>query len=98
VGRRSPRPLIIEFHLCNPFLFGSMNSMKPVFGDQPLKAQKQFYAGAEFRRSFGEELKRRTIFHDIWDRAQIKGTTNPALKPLEWNRRRGRMRTRPPSA
>jgi N-acyl-D-aspartate/D-glutamate deacylase len=78
------RPLVIEFHLRNPFLFGSMNSMKPVFGDQPLEAQKQFYAGAEFRRSFREELKRRTVFHDIWDRAQIKETTNPKLKALEW--------------
>jgi N-acyl-D-amino-acid deacylase len=78
------RPLVIEFHLRNPFLFGSMNSIKPVFGDQPIEAQKQFYAGAEFRRGFREELKRRTVFHDIWDRAQIKETTRPTLKALEW--------------
>ncbi len=100
VPQVAARPLIIEFHLRNPFLFGSMNSIKPVFGDQPLEAQKQHYADAEFRRSFGEELKRRKVFHDIWERAQIKATTNPALKALEWKtvaevaRERGRIRSR----
>lgn len=84
VPQVAARPLVIEFHLRNPFLFGSMNSIKPVFGEQPIEAQKQFYAGAEFRRSFREELKRRTVFRDIWERAQIKETTNPALKALEW--------------
>ncbi len=84
VPQVAARPLIIEFNLRNPFLFASMNSMKPVFGDQPVEAQKQFYASADFRRGFREELKRRTVFHDIWDRARIKETTNPALKALEW--------------
>ena len=84
VPQVAARPLVVEFHLRNPFLFGSMNSIKAVFGDQPLEAQKQFYAGVDFRRSFGEELKRRTVFHDIWGRAQIKETTNPALKAFEW--------------
>jgi N-acyl-D-amino-acid deacylase len=84
VPQVAARPLVIEFHLRNPFLFGSMNSIKPVFGNQPIETQKQFYAGADFRRSFREELKRRTVFHDIWERAQIKETTDPALKALEW--------------
>ena len=84
VPQVAARPLVIEFHLRNPFLFASMNSMKPVFGDQPVETQKQFYASAEFRRSFSEELKRRTVFHDIWDRARIKETINPTLKALEW--------------
>ena len=54
VPQVAARPLIVEFHLRNPFLFASMNSMKPVFGDQPVETQKQFYASAEFRSSFGE--------------------------------------------
>jgi N-acyl-D-amino-acid deacylase len=84
VPQVAARPLVIEFHLRNPFLFGSMNSMKPVFGEQPVATQMSFYKGREFRDKFREELKRRTVFHDIWDRAQIKETTNPALKALEW--------------
>src|SRR6266545_2086161 len=62
------RPLIVEFNLRNPFLFASMNSMKPVFENKSVETQKQVYAGAEFRRAFAAELERRTVFHDIWER------------------------------
>ena len=78
------RPLIIEFNLRNPFLFASMDSMKPVFGDKSVEAQKQVYAGAEFRRAFAAELERRTVFRDIWERTKVKEVTNPALKSAEW--------------
>ena len=78
------RPLIIEFNLRNPFLFGSMNSIKPAFGDKSVEAQKEFYAGSEFRRTFEAELQRRAILHDIWDRATIKEAASPALKSAEW--------------
>ena len=66
------RPLIIEFNLRNPFLFGSMNSIKPAFGDRSVDELKQFYSGAEFRRTFSGELSRRAVLRDIWDRAKIK--------------------------
>src|SRR5262249_7984901 len=66
------RPLIVEFNLRNPFLFASMDSMKPVFGDKSVEAQKQVYAGAEFRRAFAAELERRTVFRDIWERTKVK--------------------------
>src|SRR5205807_8697187 len=66
------RPLIIEFNLRNPFLFGSMNSMKPAFGDKSVEAQKKFYADSEFRRQFEGELGRRATLRDIWDRAKVK--------------------------
>jgi N-acyl-D-amino-acid deacylase len=78
------RPLIIEFNLRNPFLFGSMNSIKPAFGDKAVEAQKKLYADAEFRRKFAAELERRTVFHEIWDRAKVKEAQNPGLKSVEW--------------
>ena len=78
------RPLIIEFNLRNPFLFGSMNSIKPAFGDKSAEAQKKLYTDAEFRRRFAAELERRTVFRDIWDRAKVKEAKNPALKSVEW--------------
>src|SRR5216684_4134541 len=78
------RPLIIEFNLRNPFLFGSMNSIKPAFGDKSVEAQKRFYAGSEFRRLFMGELERRAVLRDIWDRAKVKEAANPALKSAEW--------------
>lgn len=78
------RPLVIEFHLRNPFLFGSMNSIKPVFGDKSIDAQKQVYGSADFRRAFGDELKRRTVFHDLWERTRVKETASPALHAAAW--------------
>jgi N-acyl-D-amino-acid deacylase len=78
------RPLIIEFNLRNPFLFGSMNSMRPAFGDKSVEAQKELYADAEFRRTFAAELGRRAVLRDIWDRAKVKEAAKPALKAIEW--------------
>jgi N-acyl-D-aspartate/D-glutamate deacylase len=78
------RPLIVEFNLRNPFLFASMDCMKPIFGDKETAAQKQVYASVDFRRAFAGELQRRTVFHDIWERTKIKEVTNPALKSTEW--------------
>jgi N-acyl-D-amino-acid deacylase len=78
------RPLVIEFHLRNPFLFGSMNSIKAVFGDKSIAAQKAVYGSADFRRAFGEELARRTVFHDLWERTRIKETASVALKAHQW--------------
>jgi len=78
------RPLIIEFNLRNPFLFASMNSIKPAFGDKSAEAQKKLYADAEFRRKFAAELERRAVLRDIWDRAKVKEASSPALKSIEW--------------
>ena len=39
------RPLTVEFNLRNPFLFASLRSMKPVFGDASLEDQKRTYCG-----------------------------------------------------
>jgi N-acyl-D-aspartate/D-glutamate deacylase len=78
------RPLIIEFNLRNPFLFGTMNSIKPAFGNKSVEAQKRFYAGSEFRHTFEAELQRRAVLRDIWDRARIKEAAKPALKSAEW--------------
>lgn len=78
------RPLIVDFNLRNPFLFASMNSMKRIFEDKNIAAQKQVYCDAEFRRTFAAELERRTVFHHMWERTKIKEVTNPALKATEW--------------
>ena len=42
------RPLVIEFNLRNPFLFASMNSMKPAFGDKSVEAQKEVVRRCRF--------------------------------------------------
>jgi N-acyl-D-amino-acid deacylase len=78
------RPLIVEFNLRNPFLFASMNSIKPAFGDKSVEAQKNLYKDADFRRRFAAELARRSVLRDIWDRAKVKETTKVELKSCEW--------------
>jgi N-acyl-D-amino-acid deacylase len=78
------RPLIIEFNLRNPFLFASMNSIKPAFGDKSLEAQKTLYADPDFRRRFAAELERRAVLRDIWDRAKVKEAAKAELKSCEW--------------
>ncbi len=78
------RPLIVDFNLRNPFIFASMNSMKPVFADKDVEAQKKVYADREFRHAFAAELERRTVFHDIWERTKVKEVANPTLKAAEW--------------
>lgn len=78
------RPLIVEFNLRNPFLFASMNSMKPAFGDKSAQAQTRHYSDREFRRKFAEELGRRAVFHDLWERTQIKEARDARLQSLQW--------------
>jgi N-acyl-D-aspartate/D-glutamate deacylase len=78
------RPLIVEFNLRNPFLFASMPSMKPVFGNASVETQKRVYAGTEFRRAFAAELERHTVFHNLWERTKVKEVMTPALKAVEW--------------
>jgi len=78
------RPLVVEFNLRNPFLFASMRSAKPVFGEATHEDQKRIYADAEFRRAFAADLERSPVFRDIWGNTKVKETTNPTLKALEW--------------
>jgi N-acyl-D-aspartate/D-glutamate deacylase len=78
------RPLVIEFNLRNPFLFASMNSMKPAFADKSVEAQKKLYADSDFRRTFRQELERRSVLSDLWQRTKIKEAVTPALNALEW--------------
>jgi N-acyl-D-amino-acid deacylase len=78
------RPLVVEFHLRNPFIFASMSSMKPIFGDKAIETQKKIYADREFRAAFEQELAHRTVFHDFWDRVRIKDAESEVLKPLRW--------------
>ena len=78
------RPLVVEFNLRNPFLFASMRSTKPVFGEATHDDQKRTYTDAEFRRAFAADLERSPVFRDIWGNTKVKETTNPTLKALEW--------------
>jgi len=78
------RPLIIEFNLRNPFLFAAMPSMKAIFGDKSVAAQKDVYRDVEFRRAFAGELEGRTVFREIWQRTAVKEVADQRFKSAEW--------------
>ena len=75
-------PIIISIDLRSPGIFASMESWRPVF-NQPHEQMKKFYAGAEFRKAFHEELKTFKRFKIDMARIAIDEAQHENLKPLE---------------
>ncbi|HUJ98607.1 MAG TPA: D-aminoacylase [Stellaceae bacterium] len=53
----SPRPLVFEFQLTQPFIFESMAMFRPVAAADAA-GKKQLYADTEFRRAFRDQMDR----------------------------------------
>jgi N-acyl-D-amino-acid deacylase len=85
VPQVTPKPLIIQINLRNPFIFANLPGWKPAF-NQPAEAQMQLYRDSSFREAFRAELQQPRIFSDttLWQRLQVKEVSNPALQPLLW--------------
>ena len=81
VPQVSCRPLRVQFTLKNPFIFATMTSWAVAF-NRTLEEQRALYAGAEFRRTWKEEMERRRIFRGQWPRITIRDTRAPANQPL----------------
>ncbi|MGH7962170.1 MAG: amidohydrolase family protein, partial [Candidatus Binatia bacterium] len=73
VPQVTPKPLIIQINLHNPFIFANLPGWKPAF-NQSVEVQKQLYRDSGFRQEFRTELQKPRIFSDktLWDRLQIK--------------------------
>jgi N-acyl-D-aspartate/D-glutamate deacylase len=72
----------LQLNLRNPFLMASLTSWNALF-NQPAEAQKKIYADPAFRSAFREEMRRPQIFTSDWNRVEVDGVANPALKALE---------------
>jgi len=75
------RPLIIEFHLRNPFIFGMLECCKPLFATDSVEGKKAIYSNPEFRAAFRAQFRRQPKW---WEGLQIKEAASPRLQPLLW--------------
>jgi N-acyl-D-aspartate/D-glutamate deacylase len=79
------RPLIIEFHLRNPFIFGMLEACKPLFATQSVDDKKRIYASPDFRAAFRAQFQRGGERRRFWEGLQIKEATDPHLQAMQWS-------------
>jgi N-acyl-D-amino-acid deacylase len=79
------RPLIIEFHLRNPFIFGMLEACKPLFATQSVDDKKRIYASPDFRAAFRTQFQRGGERRRFWEGLQIKEATDPHLQAMQWS-------------
>jgi len=78
------RPLIIEFHLRNPFIFGMLECCKPLFAASSVDEKKRIYSAPEFRAAFRAQF-RRSGDDRWWENMQIKEVGDPRLESTLWS-------------
>jgi N-acyl-D-aspartate/D-glutamate deacylase len=74
----TPRPLITQGDLRNPFMFAPFQSWKPAF-NRTLEEQLALYQSTAFRDAFLDEMKGR-VRHHLWSRMRVLDVQNPALE------------------
>jgi N-acyl-D-aspartate/D-glutamate deacylase len=77
------RPLIIDFHLRNPFIFGMLECCKPLFAAPTVEDKKRIYSSPDFRAAFRAQFRRGNQ-QKWWDSVKIKEVSNPRLEPALW--------------
>jgi N-acyl-D-aspartate/D-glutamate deacylase len=78
------RPLIIDFHLRNPFIFGMLECCKPLFAAQTIEEKKRIYSDPEFRAAFRAQFRRGASQQKWWENVQVKEVANPRLEDTLW--------------
>ncbi|MGO9058664.1 MAG: N-acyl-D-amino-acid deacylase family protein [Candidatus Binataceae bacterium] len=79
------RPLIIDFHLRNPFIFGMLDACKPLFATESAQEKARIYASPDFRAAFRAQFRRGSGQQKFWESVQIKEVSNPSLQPALWS-------------
>jgi N-acyl-D-aspartate/D-glutamate deacylase len=79
------RPLIIDFHLRNPFIFGMLDACKPLFATESVEEKARIYSNPAFRAAFRAQFRGGRDQHKFWDGVQLKEVGNPKLQPLLWS-------------
>jgi N-acyl-D-amino-acid deacylase len=79
------RPLIIEFHLRNPFIFGMLDACKPLFKAESVEEKARIYSSPEFRSAFRAQFRGGRDQHKFWEGVELKEVSNPKLEPLLWS-------------
>ena len=79
------RPLIIDFHLRNPFIFGMLDACKPLFATESTEEKARIYASPAFRAAFRAQFRGGRDQQKFWEGVQLKEVSNPKLEPLLWS-------------
>ena len=79
------RPLIIDFHLRNPFIFGMLDACKPLFATESTQEKARIYASPDFRAAFRAQFRRGSSQQKFWESVQIKEVSNPRLRSALWS-------------
>ena len=79
------RPLIIDFHLRNPFIFGMLDACKPLFATESKQEKARIYANPEFRAAFRAQFRGGRDQQKFWESVELKEVANPKLEPLLWS-------------
>ncbi len=77
VPQVTPKPLITQGDLKNPFMFGPYKSWEKVF-NRPVDEQMAFYRDPEFREAFLQDMKGHERHH-MWSRMSVLDYVNPDL-------------------
>jgi N-acyl-D-amino-acid deacylase len=78
VPQVTPRPLITQGDLRNPFMFAPYSTWEAAF-NRPPEEQIELYRKPEFRQGFLQDMKGRERHH-LWSRMRVLDVTNPALE------------------
>ena len=73
----TPKPLITQGDLKNPFMFGPYQSWEKVF-NRPVEEQMAIYRDPEFREAFLQDMKGHERHH-LWGRMSVLDFVNPDL-------------------
>jgi len=79
------RPLIIDFHLRNPFIFGMLDACKPLFATESTQEKARIYANPAFRAAFRAQFRGGRDQQKFWENVELKEVGNPKLEPLLWS-------------
>ncbi|HZY60145.1 MAG TPA: amidohydrolase family protein [Candidatus Binataceae bacterium] len=79
------RPLIIDFHLRNPFIFGMLDACKPLFATESTQEKARIYANPAFRAAFRAQFRGGRDQQKFWESVELKEVGNPKLQPLLWS-------------
>jgi N-acyl-D-amino-acid deacylase len=78
------RPLIIEFHLRNPFIFGMLECCKPLFAASTVEDKKKIYSSPDFRAAFRAQF-RRGDQQKWWENLNIKEVGASRFESMLWS-------------
>lgn len=79
VPQVTPRPLITQGDLRNPFMFAPYKSWEPAF-NRSVPEQMELYRKPEFREGFLQDMKG-FVRHNLWSRMRVLEVNTPALQP-----------------